>query len=753
MLAKSNGLNLKGHSDIVSKTALSFLRKMSPDNYDRFEDSINYSALLHDIGKSTTTFQKFLRGDLNKPNNKFRHNEIGWAFLSKYLSDDFSNREYILNTVYWHHGISNQLGKHTDTEILNSLDNPSILNMLNYLTNCVGVENINEDIESVDSIVAPLFYPSEGLLKKNLHQLLLIRSIVITADRVSSNLMTIDEVTDNIVKDYFRLDGDIKIGVTKFDNTNRFEFQKEVIDLISHTNNTSIVKAPAGFGKTIMGIMWGLKFNEKVMWVVPRNAIAESLRLGILEEFDNLGINPSLQVVLSGEVKYTNDDTLKMYEADIIVTNIDNFLAPTFKNDIMDLSSLILNSTVIFDEYHELVSDAPLMALFVNIMRVRHRLTNSNTMLLSATPIACESLWDTMSKKTTIYPKSDNDSDSDGHYPSIHNKKYLLRTTNEKLPIIANSNTLVVKNTISSAQRSKGDGDYSLLIHSSFTNEKKAQNFEQLIGGYNKKSKVDSSKGNVIGTHILQASLDISFNNLSEDVLSPESTLQRIGRCDRFGNCDKESTITITKELINSSGTRSEATIKNVLYSRNLSDSWFDYIDKHNGQHLTLNQIYKLYNSFNKKYYDEINGYIRSRFDESISRLSNIYPIKFNEKKKNGKVLSAGSNKLRSTNNEVFYIVEHANSIDWVGPFSKQVFNDFDNDFRESGNMLNRMLKTMVKLRDSNDERFEFNDIIDNKKYITIDGVRRLSRKSNTPYIVYDRYYDEELGIIKKTIN
>ena len=56
----------------------------------------------------------------------------------------------------------------------------------------------------------------------------------------------------------------------------------------------------------------------------------------------------------------------------------------------------------------------------------------------------------------------------------------------------------------------------------------------------------------------------------------------------------------------------------------------------------------------------------------------------------------------------------------------------------------------MEKLRDANDDRFEYNDIIDNKKYQTIDGIRRMGKKSNTPYIVYDRYYNDELGIIKK---
>jgi CRISPR/Cas system-associated endonuclease/helicase Cas3 len=45
-----------------------------------------------------------------------------------------------------------------------------------------------------------------------------------------------------------------------------------------------------------------------------------------------------------------------------------------------------------------------------------------------------------------------------------------------------------------------------------------------------------------------KASLDISFNDLYEDILSPQSTLQRIGRCDRFGNCIGESVINIIKE-------------------------------------------------------------------------------------------------------------------------------------------------------------------------------------------------------------
>jgi hypothetical protein len=55
----------------------------------------------------------------------------------------------------------------------------------------------------------------------------------------------------------------------------------------------------------------------------------------------------------------------------------------------------------------------------------------------------------------------------------------------------------------------------------------------------------------------------------------------------------------------------------------------------------------------------------------------------------------------------------------------------------------------MTKIRDSNNSDFEYNDILDDQKYITIDKIRKLGKKSNTPYIVYDRYYDDVLGIVK----
>lgn len=730
-IAKSNGLSLDIHSKIVSEISSILSNKIMLDNINiRFNETIKYASLLHDIGKLTTNFQKFLKGKLKKPNLKFRHNEIGWAIVSKYLSKDFNNRDIILNIIYWHHGISNQVAKFTDNEILNSLDKQSIDNMVDYLTTCVGEEYINQDAEYCDGVISPLFYP---LIGDSLTYLILCRSIVTTSDRISSNLTETNQITNQLVDNYLNNINHNQTIKCKFEGTDRFNLQK---DIINQSTKTTLIKAPAGFGKTMMGLLWGLKNDKKLLWVVPRNSIAESIYLSITEEFSNLQINPTIQLVLSGEVKKSNSNNFKLYDADVIVTNIDNFLAPSFKNDVMDCSSLILGCNVVFDEYHELITNAPLMTMFVNIMRIRHRLTTSNTLLLSATQFDCEFLWDNRNDKTTILPNANT------HYPAVHNKKYLINVLTEQPNISINSSTLVVKNTIPSAQQEKLNNSYELLLHSNFIDEKKDSDFKKLLSDYSKKSKITSDKPNVIGTHIIQASLDISFNVLVEDVLSPQSTLQRIGRIDRFGNQIIQSTINIVKN-----NDRGNIKIKDMLYSRNLSDAWFDFILPYNKQELTLNELYLIFNEFNNHYSEGIKRFITTSFEVSNRHLSNIYPIKIDNKIKSD-IKTSGSNKLRSVNNEIFYIVQHENGNDWVGPFTKQILKSFDEEFNEVGNPINRMLKTMTKLRNSNNENFDYNDILDQKKYVTIDKIRKLANKSNTPYIVYDRIYNDELGII-----
>lgn len=747
-LAKSSGVTIQDHSTIIEKTALLLLWEISKDydTYNRFKHAVKYSALLHDIGKLTTKFQKFMYGKLRKPSLKYRHNENGWAFLSAHLADNFPNRDIILNITYWHHGTSNAPCKHTDTKILSELSPECLSNMLSYLTEVVGEDNIKTyDEFTHNSVYTPRFYDSTNTVSHNLN---FCRSITITADRLASDMEILDEsLIAEKVTNYFKGNDNVSIVKTKFDGSKRFEEQKQIVES-SLIDDTTILKAPAGYGKTIMAVMWAIKQREKALMVVPRNTIARSLYISVLEELKNLNIDISVQLILTGEIKKTNRPDLGLYECDIVITNIDNFLVPDFKNDRMDSSSLILRSNVIFDEYHELVTDARLFSLFISIMKIRHNLCKTKTLLLSATPIEIQHLWDTNvnNNNTLILPSPEK------HYSAVHNKKYLLKTTDKTHKIEGNTRSLFIKNTIPSAQKEKRRGEYDLLLHGQFTEERKISDLNKLITNYGKYSDKSTNKPNIIGTHILQASLDVSFNHLYEHVLSNQTTLQRIGRCDRWGDLDGQSTITIIKEAPNSTNKKEiqgDNKIKEVLYSRNLSDAWFDFISEKNGEELSLDELYVLYNQFTKKYSAAIKKYVKDTYDTSLKNLDAVYPIKYDDKQKKSDIIIAGSNKLRSGNAiEIFYIVKHKDTGEWVGVFSKKIFGSFGDEFEECSNIANRQIKTMKKLIHANDTRFMYNDIIDNKR-INIDGIRDKAKFSNSPYIVYNLVYDEELGIVK----
>lgn len=737
-LAK-NDVTIKNHSEITNHYSELLYNKLFSNGDEREERILFYSSYLHDIGKLTSSFQKFLNGIVKKPNNKYSHNEIGWAFLTTYLSDDFKDKEIINNIVYWHHGITNEQSSDNSVSILNSVDQESINNMITYLISVVGEENVSQYSDNYP-IPTPMYYPNDVNIGRSLPILSTLRSILVTADRLGSEYTSIDIVDDTIIDSYFNMDREINVTKTKYDNTGeRFERQKSIV---SNIGQTTVVKSPAGSGKTLIGVLWSLKHREKVIWVVPRNTIAYSLYDSISKELSNVNVDTSVQLVLSGEIKKTNSDD-EIYGSNIIITNIDNFLSPTYKNNLMHISTLVVGCTVIFDEFHELISNDPYFALFINIMRVRHRFTESKTLLLSATPLPVYNLWETFSKKCVVLPNKEE------HYPAIHTKRYDIKISQTKPIINSNCNTLVIKNTISNSQIEMNDGEYSDLLHSKFLDDVKVSKLENLLSKYGKENDRDESMDNVVGTHMIQASVDVSFNHLVEDVLSPESTIQRIGRCDRFGDYENTPNITIykPKEKIGSE-TYSNNKIIEQLYDKDLNNLWYEFIeDNLSDKQLTLDEIYVLYNKFSNDNANRIKRYVENIHTNSLTSLSNIYPIKFFNDTYDKSIKTAGSNKLRSSSNEIFFIVKRDDSEEWVGPFNEKLVRNIDQQFNEEGNILRRMKNTMKKIMKSNNSDFDYTEIINNKR-ITLDGVRRYGKKSNTPYIRYDLQYNEELGLI-----
>ena len=149
-LAKSNGVELYQHSELVSNIAVDIAKQTMLKLDNDIIEGIRLGGLLHDIGKCTESFQKKLKGkNVDEENIEFklpyRHNDVGWAFLSRYLNLPQNILNTILDTVYWHHGISNKMGDYTDTDIINDKFSETDLDSMKYyLESVVGTEFVCE---------------------------------------------------------------------------------------------------------------------------------------------------------------------------------------------------------------------------------------------------------------------------------------------------------------------------------------------------------------------------------------------------------------------------------------------------------------------------------------------------------------------------------------------------------------------------------------------------------------------------------
>lgn len=751
-------LTVKEHCDKVAEMSKTIAEKLiNHSNKTKIIQNIELTAKLHDIGKFTLQFQKSIGNPETKEikisqKSKFRHNEIGWAFLKRYLKDipseykiDEIKLDDILSRVFWHHGISNNL-KNRITDILDTISDDDIDSMLNYLESVVGNNYIFEKSNN-NEVPEYFILEEEEEDKLSNHFRFLIGSCVVSADRLVSSMNSNSKIDNvKIINSILNRKSGIKNNKTPYNGSSRFIEQLDIISKLSQ--KTTIIKAPAGFGKTLLGLInWVNNSDRKLIWVCPRNAVAESVYLNILEELKTFDINASCQLYLTGEVKkqYQTKKFLSGFDTDIIVTNIDNFLTPTVDNSNMDKLFLLLSSNVIFDEFHELVGKPALFSCFTTIMNVRHNMTSTQTLLLSATPISMNYLWD-KAEKTLILPNEQS------HYNAVHTKTFEIHILEESDIFLDKSkNNLIIYNSIKNSQWVYHRHKCDLLVHSAYEDEDKKNRLNKIYEDYNKKSSRTLNKINVASGPIIQSSFDISLLNLYESPASPEYTLQRIGRIERWGDYSNMETPTIN--IINTMDDFSENKTIEISYTRELRLLWFNYLKPLNHKKLTLDDLYRVYNDFQLKYKDKIKKFVESVHSESQQRLSQLYPIKFKNKEddsikgRKNKIKTAGSNKLRTTNNEIFFIAKKFKSSEYSNAMSCQIYgNDFSETFNETNISYVDMIKAMKSLK--NDKRFDYSEILSNKKFQNIDTIRKMAKKSNTPYIRTDKTYHPVYGLI-----
>ena len=744
------------HSKAVQKIAVMMCDNLGVKN-EKIRNTISKASLLHDIGKCYSGFQTYVKS--NKVSDKFTssnlfHNEISWAFLSTIMNSNSTiYLDSLLYSIYWHHtkDMKTSKSKEYSGEIIEKLNEIDIQLMLKLYNELTG-ENIDKlNLDKNKNLKYPDYYTSNSskIYSSDVQYNLIVLSCLVSADRlVSSNdqqkILNNDDYCIEIINkiDYSEI---INFSKPESYDGDRFSEQMTCIDNLS--NGTTIIKAAAGYGKTTLGLCaWMKTSNKKLLWVCPRNVICEALYDGIIKEIGLLNVDKkiSVELFLSNEVKksYNNDNIGDGFTSDIIITNIDNFLLPSTGNRYRNRMYLLLSSFIVFDEFHELISKEAFFYCFFNVMRCRHYYTNSKTLLLSATPSLISRLWDNDKNKTQILPNENT------HYKAAHDKKYTIKLLTKVNDIIPEKNSLFITNAISSAQKTYLKHPYTLLVHSNFIQKDKDRIIQKIFHTYGKKSETNDKIG-VISAPILQAAMDISFDKITEIVMSPECTFQRLGRNNRWGYNDSAEFNIITNITDNISIKKCEDSAINCMYDNNLKNKWVNFLIKNilPENEYNLNELYVLYNNFNEENKKDISNYISDQLKTSFTNLSKIYPRKIilNKKNKNGVTISKYAN-LRDNGTEKMFCIYpiYGQNFKYSDVFQIEDNNEISS--KEDFNTQNKQFE-VIKLLLS-DERFEYNKYkYNNGSGFTSKKLKINANYSKTPYICFDKQYDENIGL------
>lgn len=798
--------HLVEHSKMCEKVANILLKDIvEEDLYKELYESkeiekIRIAALIHDIGKCVKPFQNYIKNKENAYEGKeiIYHNEYSWA-ISHCLFEK-GEYSYMRNAIYWHHAeVANDNSKKKSVSlILQKIDNDELETIYDQLKELIP-NYLKEDLKSLDDfkqmisneikygsdINTPTFFSYTEKSKRNIIgdskdkdsyympnvYNILYRSILITSDRISSKIFEDSSSekwnelfqNDTLLSEYVMQEKRIlQATIPSFYDENRINKQKEIINKCNN-KKTSVIKAPAGFGKTLTGILWTIERPKKLLWVCPRNVIVESVYNSILSELDAIGLKEelSVEVFLAGERKLpepcNDDEQIPKFCSDIVITNIDNFLSPIYKNKSGIWAADILSRDVVFDEYHEFVSDSALYAAFIEIMKLRHTFIKSGTLLLSATPSLIHTLWDT-DNETQILPEKDS------HYPAVHNKKYCINFI-EDTGLCNEKNSLIITNSIHNSQLYRKHLNTDILIHSKFIKNDFDEILKDIWSKY-KKNAIEDDKPSVSSALILQASCDISFKTISKSLLSPESDLQSIGRCNRWGEYgDCESKINffritggIEKEGEGDSVASNKEVIKNN-YDISLNEKWGVFLKSKVKPEITLDELYEIYNGFNIENGGEIRKFLEAKLKDSICTLSKIKPIKQGKSKKTSCNKSNSIPTIR-TDGISIYVAYKVHDEDEYEIFKEEISKE--NEIIDRGikfgedevcniqNKANETIKQLIEKGIYNPNK-KIKEKLKNNN-LDLETLYIYAKRKDMPYVAFNKEYSKDFGLAKKGI-
>lgn len=727
MFANSKKQRLSIHSLGVANLSLHLLKRLQIpqstlikktfENIEKLEQSVFFSGLLHDIGKIDNNFQSFIENKNvtdsksvaldgvhfleNKKEDSFsfinypRHNEISWA-LSTFLLKGDKNAQY---AIYYHHAKvirkdkkNNQVAWGREKIIEKVFSDETLISSVNsffneidntkyipesMLTKYLDIKKNIQNLEvQSDNISTPSFlfgeieykdYTKQKRDSLNLQEIknLLIRSIVVSADRIISSLSVeqlngcledsaYEALCENMDIHENTLSTNIENMLEHFSvknvnnqrNINRDLEQSKIAKKLSENQGIATLFGPAGCGKTKIFLEWyknsvnknsmALNDNKKLFIITPRKMICTSLFNELTKEY----VTQSKIEIITGEDKrfWNGSNCVSIEEsqksAEITITTVDQLISTMLSHKKIDLLLDFINSYVVFDEFHEFFNIPGVVLLFKLFIRIKAMLNNSKTLLVSATPnyFFLENVLEVNPQESVEYIDTFNKEVFEffisTYQAEEQNKNHL---ENSELFKEQAKGSIVIFNTAKSSQDSvlSVNGEDVINFHSKFTPKDKRDIYSNVVQHWS--DNIPKTDKVLRSGPIVQASLNISTMNLVTQLCSAENWLQRLGRANRFAFPGVAKVVTVVDEKVfNDEKNKS----KEISFLKNISMkeqslAFLKYLKLKNFSNdklccqLNLSDIYSQYKDFHSL--DEVKEAYAKDFECVISKSFDIF--------------------------------------------------------------------------------------------------------------------------------
>ncbi|QUI23976.1 CRISPR-associated helicase Cas3' [Vallitalea pronyensis] len=510
-----------------------------------FIQRMKQTIIFHDLGKLSPLFQgmlsKKIEGKIVDRMDHFRHEVLSTLYLYPLLEDGSLNFPFFLMAILGHHkSIDKQLQcfererKRESWPLLSTEDIAYIHHYYGDYLDGKITDKKQKDCQRLLRIVSHRLisrtYLNKGLDIESLRLLYSItQGILCYCDWLGSADKPLKSIT--LTQDDF-----IKRLKSKVEEQGRTYQHRPFHQLCANEKSHVLAIAPTGAGKTEASLIWALGGKcHKIIFLMPTmvtsNSIYERLSTNYFDS-DMCGLSHSgIQTYYALNIPQHDAFQLvqnKAFIPHVMVSTVDQMLSTGFNTGHWQFKEMALvGSHVIFDEIQ--AYDTYTIALITETIKKIVTL-GGKVMIMSATmpkflrehfakllsiekPIIAHELMSRRSNKWCYLEKTINQLDD------------LIGEAldaGKKVALIIND-----VETVKEQYNKYKDKYRTMCLHSQFTMKDRTEKENILL------SQNDIQL--VIGTQVLEVSLDVSFEIMFSECAAIDSLIQRAGRCNRHG--------------------------------------------------------------------------------------------------------------------------------------------------------------------------------------------------------------------------